>query len=475
MSHDAGSEHADLATSIATALRPVLGEVVVHELAPLTGGASRETWSFDAVDADATVHQLVLRRDPLTRPTAPGAMSLEAQVMGAASAQGMPVPEVLVVDDDAGSWGSAGLVMRRIEGETLARRILRDERFGAARRQLAEQCGRALAALHTIDPDTIDGLEWRDPIEGLREVLDELGDTVPTFEVAMRWLEQRRPDPVGRGVVHGDFRLGNLMVDEQGLRSVLDWELVHEGEPAEDLAWLCVKAWRFGAGPPVAGVGTREQLLDGYAHAGGAVVPEDVLRWWEVYGTLRWGVICMKQYGVHHRGELRSVELAAIGRRVPETEWDLLCLIDPEAASSARSADLDAQAEGPGGEDAADDGATLADDLHGPPTSLELVQAVREFLTEQVMPSTDGLVSFHTRVAANVLATVERELVVGAAQQVARHATLDGLGLGSEHALADAVREGTFDGRAAQLVEVLATGVVARLSVANPRHLALPI
>lgn len=471
-----------LAEALRGALAPQLGAVTISDLRRMTGGASRETWSFDATTDDGAVHRLVLRRDPPGRPTGPGAMAREARVMRAAATAGLPVPEVLLVADrvaeaspqdtvlDPSPWDAAGLVMRRIDGETLARRILREDRYTEARAGLAAECGAALAALHSVDADLVADLPVLDPLRSMRVTLDELGEPVPTFEHALRWLAEHRPPEGDTAVVHGDFRLGNLIVGEDGLRSVLDWELVHPGDPAEDLGWLCVRAWRFGADAPVGGFGSRDQLLDAYRQAGGADVAAATLRWWEVYGTLRWGVICLTQTAVHLRGDLRSVELAAIGRRVCETEWDLLLLLEPEAAAAAHErlaarqadeADLDEFRQHPGGEAG----------LHGRPTSLELLASVREFLTDQVMVATSGTVSFHARVAANVLAMVERELATGPFRGAARRQALELLGVHGEPGLCSAIREGSVQGTPRELATVLADGVVERVAVANPRYL----
>ena len=453
-----------LADQLADALAPVLGEVEIRSLRRLTGGASRETWSFDAVTAGDDLHELVLRRDPPSRPGPPGAMSLEAAVIRLAGAAGVPVPEVLVDTDDPHVWGAAGLVMRRVGGEALGKRILRSEELAPARSGLVEQCAGALAALHSVDPDELSGAPEFDPLAAMRAILDDLGEPVPTFEYALRWLDEHRPVGSGRAIVHGDFRLGNLLVDTGGLSAVLDWELVHLGDPLEDLGWFCVRAWRFGAELPVAGMGTREQLLDAYAAAGGRrATPED-LRWWEAYGTLRWGVICLTQTAVHLRGDLRSVELAAIGRRVCETEWDLLLLLAPEAAAAAL-------AERTGSRQGRDPGVATAAGLHGRPSSLELVQAVREFLADQVVTGTDGALSYHARVAANVLAMVGRELEAGGQPLQRRAAALGVLGVQDEVGLCGAIRAGELVDRDAELVAALVDGVVERVSVANPGYL----
>ena len=209
--------------------------------------------------------------------------------------------------------------------------------YAPARRVLVGQLGRVRRARCTrrLRRRASRGL-IRSP--ALREQLDAFGRPSEVFELAMAELAASQPPPREPVLLHGDFRLGNLIVGPEGLRAVLDWELTHVGNPAEDLGWLCVKAWRFGAAPPVAGLGSREELLAAYRAAGGADISLAELRWWEILGTLRWGVICLTQAWAHLSGAHRSVELAAIGRRVCEQEWDLLLLLDPDAADRAARA-----------------------------------------------------------------------------------------------------------------------------------------
>jgi len=390
---------------LAAALRGLIGDVTVEGITRLSGGASRETWAFDAVAADGTRTELVLRRDPPGRPSEPFAMGREARAISAARAAGLAVPEVLLADDEPGLLGSAGLVMRRVPGETIARRILRDERYQQARDVLVGQVAGFAAGLHKLPAPS--DLPAPDPLTDLRARLDELSadgqiDSSEVFERAFTALARNRPPRRESVVVHGDLRLGNLIVDENGLAAVIDWELVHAGQPAEDLGWLCVRAWRFGGAGAAAGLGSRERLLAAYRAAGGAEISADELRWWETFGTLRWGVICMAQAWVHLSGAYRSVELAAIGRRVCEQEWDLLTLLEPEAAARAAARRPTPSAQ-PRHSPAA----------HGRPTASELLDAVRGYLTDQVMPGTSGQLAFHARVAANALAIIARELDLG--------------------------------------------------------------
>ncbi|HEU5110693.1 MAG TPA: phosphotransferase, partial [Micromonosporaceae bacterium] len=150
---------------------------------------------------------------------------------------------------------------------------------------------------------------------------------VPTFEVGFRWLRERMPPPAPLRLVHGDFRTGNFLVGEDGLVAVLDWELAHLGDPTEDIGWLCTRAWRFGGPGEVGGFGSRADFYGAYERAGGRPVDESRVRFWEVFGALKWGIICQLQAFAHLRGDLPSVERATIGRRVTEAELDLLLLM----------------------------------------------------------------------------------------------------------------------------------------------------
>lgn len=305
--------------------------VAIEELHQLTGGASRETWSFDAVGQDGSIRPLILRRDP---PEAPSTgMSTEARAIRAARAAGVPEPEILAFDDDPGALDAPYIVMERLEGETIARRILRDERFAAVRPRLAEQCGEILARIHGIAPEAVPGLERPDVLADLAATIHGYDDASPALELGLRWLEDHRPPARDDVVVHGDFRNGNLIIGEDGVRAVLDWELVHRGDPMEDLGYLCVRAWRFGGPEPVGGFGSYEDLFRGYERVSGRAVDREAVRWWEVYGTVWWGGGCLDQAWRHLSGDERSVELAAIGRRVWEQEYDVLLLLEDRTAA----------------------------------------------------------------------------------------------------------------------------------------------
>lgn len=484
---------ADLEAGLAALLTDAddtAGPVTVEHLRRLSGGASRETWAFEAVADDGTRRPLVLQR---TRPGISSmdgpSMAVEDRLLAAAEAAGVPVPPMVVDVATATPVIGEARVCGFVEGEALGPRIVRDDRYATARSRFADQCGRALAAVHAIDPADAPGLEPVDPLPRLRAGLDLVDEARPALELALRWLEDNRPPPGPTRVVHGDFRMGNLLVDEDGLTAVLDWELAHLGDPLEDLGWLCVRAWRFGGEGEVGGVGDLGDLLDAYAEAAGTTVDPEAVRWWIVAGTLTWGLISAVQARRHLDGHVRSVELATIGRRVCETEYDLLQLLgvpEPDRSTTENGgtdADSDESDHGgatavepgtggpPTGDRATADPTTTEDvGLHGRPTALELVAAVRAHLRDTVGPELSGAAAFQTKVAANALAIVARELGAGPAPAAEATDRLAALGVADERALAAGLRDRSVDPDDEVLAVVRAL-VVERLRVANPRWL----
>lgn len=260
--------------------------------------------------------------------------------MRAAQAAGVPSPEVLHVltpQDDLGR----GFVMARVEGETIPRKILRDEAFASLRPRLAFEIGGILARLHAIDPAgfaELKVLSAADELAQLKETYRTDGQPRPVFELAFRWIADHAPVEPAPRLVHGDFRHGNFIVDGNGVRAILDWELAHLGDPMRDLGWICTNSWRFGSiHHEVGGFGSLDDLAAGYEAAGGEKVDQARVRFWEVFGSLRWGVICLSMLSRFDRGD-NSIEPAMIGRRASETEIDLLRLLAPrQRQSTSRS------------------------------------------------------------------------------------------------------------------------------------------
>ena len=313
------------------------GATGVVGVARLSGGASQETWSFDIVHPNGNIGS-ILRRAPAGYGASPGraaGLDAEARLMQLAYDAGLPSPRVMHVLTPQDELG-AGFIMARVEGESIARKILRDAQFAKARPILARQLGKVIAGIHGLPVSKLPKLRQMTSTKEITDLDREyrsFGWPRPVFELALRWLRDRDPGPsVEMTLVHGDFRHGNLIIGPDGVRAVLDWELAHTGDPMEDLGWICVNSWRFGEiDKPVGGFGSREELFAGYEAAGHRVDPARVM-FWEVMGTLRWGVMCCGMMQRFRSGPDHSMERAMIGRRSSETEIDLLRLLAPRRA-----------------------------------------------------------------------------------------------------------------------------------------------
>jgi len=311
----------------------------VHDLQRLTGGANRTTISFDASDAGETSAAVGARRqfilqlgtqtfDPVAGIVPQITPAEQARLMIAAARAGAPAPRVVAILEPADNLGE-GYITERVAGETLGARIMRDERFAAARRVMARQCGEILAAIHRIDPAEAPFLMHQDAAEHVaahRKLVDHYGFKLPALELALRWAAENVPRNQRMAVLHGDFRTGNLIVGEDGIRCVLDWELAQRGDPMQDLGWLCIRTWRFGGAGPVGGFGSREDLFAAYEKASGHPVDPGHVRFWEAFGNVKWAVDCLLlgMRGVEEVG----IERSAIGRRIEEPLWDFFNLIE---------------------------------------------------------------------------------------------------------------------------------------------------
>jgi aminoglycoside phosphotransferase (APT) family kinase protein len=402
------------ASAFSERLAEVAGAQLTAEPRQLSGGASRETWSLEAGGRPLIAQLQRVAHDPPRPPQAP--------LLRAAADAGVPVAGVVAAGRDDDVLGVEWTILEALPGTADPRTII--DANGPA---LLGDVAAALAAVHRM-PAPGDG--GADALAELWAMHDALGQPHPVFDVAFAALERDRPVAGRRGFVHGDFRMGNLLVDGDRLTAVLDWELAHAGDQLSDLGWLCVRAWRFHRPDrPAAGLGTREQLAAAYERHAGVSVDGDALAWWELFGTLRWGVITVLQHASHPD----SLEHAVIGRRTAEVEWDLLDLLDPGGAA------LQVAPAEPGAS------------LHDAPAATELIELVRSALGDDLLPQLDGRDAFQLRVALRALGIVRRELDHEAAHR----------------AVAEAIT-GRDDFPALRAL------VRAKLEAANPRHLEEP-
>jgi len=332
-------QEGEVAQGVAAALQRAWGApVTVRAVRRLTGGAVHETWAVTIARAEGAEERLVLRA---FLPYGPQALGAEAEyaLLEAAWAAGVAVPRPVLLLA-AGELAQPGYLMAYVEGEALGRRVVAAPTLAGARAVLLEQAAVQLARIHAVPLPEGVRQALRGPAAGQSAAAAELQrveasyraltpEPHPVYELAVRWLGQHLPAGGDVTLVHGDYRVGNLLVGPEGLRAVLDWEGAHLGDPAEDLGWFCVRSWRFGAWDrPAGGLGSREAWLAAYAAASGREVAAARVRWWEVLGNVRWGVSILAIAAPFLGGQTRDVEPGAIGRRFAETEMELLDLIE---------------------------------------------------------------------------------------------------------------------------------------------------
>ena len=299
------------------ALAAALGEPVAGAVM-LAGGASKEAWAVDTAGG----RELLVRR-AAGGVIHEGTLSLrdEFEVLVAAREAGVKVPEPIAYLGEV--EGREAFVMERVHGETIGRRIVKSPPPA-----LSDEMADELAKIHSIPIERLPFLRDADPFEIFYEELDSIEEPHPAIELGLVWARERIPLERPRVIGHGDFRLGNLVVDEAGLVSVLDWEFSHVSDPAEDVAWPLVRAWRFGRDElRMGGIGEVEPYVDRYAELTGREIPLDELYAWEVLGNCKWAIGALRQGRRHLRGEDRSVEFAILGRLAAEMEYEILDLI----------------------------------------------------------------------------------------------------------------------------------------------------
>lgn len=393
-----------------------VGSGTLSSLTRLSGGASMESWSFDWTGPAGTRGH-VLRRAPNADYVAgrPFGHEVEAALVGAAHAAGVKAPAVVAVLADGDGLGD-GYVMQRVAGEVDPGAIL-----AAPPPSLIADLGRELAHIHALPdaavPAAVPLLDTAAALAELRARFATYGGDRPVIALAIKWCEDHLPPPVAPPVlVHGDYRMGNILVDDDGLAAVLDWELAHRGDHHEDLAYGCMTVWRF-ARPdrPAFGVGPVEEFFAAYAAAGGAPVDPARFRFWLIYRTLWWALGCLGMGAAWRDHVDRSLERVVVARRTAEQELDLLMLLESDAPHAARAGPLPPSA-------------AVLPPAQGEPSPSELVTAVREWLASDIKPAAQGRDRFMVAVAMNALGIAARTLdrPVGYADRALAHSLLTG-------------------------------------------------
>lgn len=434
----------DLATLIAAFMNCTVGYGKLTGLARLSGGANMESWAFDWAGSS-----YVLRRAPSAKfmDGRPYGHAIEAALVKAAHANGIKAPEVVGVLSDEDGMGT-GYVMRRIVAEVRPARIL-----ASPPTSLVADLGRELARIHALPraavPSEIPIMDTAEALAKLKADFLSYGGDRPVIALAIKWCEDHLPEPADPVLVHGDYRMGNIMVGSDGLAAILDWELAHLGDAHEDLAFGCMTVWRFGRlDKPAYGVGTLDELFAAYEAAGGLSVDRLRFNFWLVYRTLWWALGCLQMGRAWRSGADTTVERIVIGRRTAEQELDLILLLEGEAPEVERIREMPPSA--PFGPVPA-----------GEPTNREIVQAVRDWIKGAIKPQTEGHAKFETVVAMNALGIVMRDLDAGACART------------EDAELATALLAGTVSLADTGLLARLRRVVLDKCKVDSPKYAAL--
>jgi aminoglycoside phosphotransferase (APT) family kinase protein len=412
----------------------------VSAMRRLSGGANMESWLF----ACGAAHY-VLRRAPSAQWLAGRALDMagEARVIRHARAGGVPAPEVvaeLVPEDGLG----LGFVMVALPGSTDPEQVL------SSPPALAGEIAAAMARVHALDPAGVDHLPRLDPVsgvEGLTAQFVAAGADRPIIALGLAWLRAHPVAMVAPCVVHGDLRIGNVMVDQGHLTGVLDWELAHLGDGHEDLAFGCMTVWRFGRlDREGLGLTDLDAFARAYEAAGGERFDPARFRFWLVYRTVWWALGCLAMGKAWRSGADRSLERVVVARRAPEPELDLLLLLETEAPAAERARALPPPPP-------------LRAVGEGEPDAGEILTAVSEWLASAIKPRLDGRERWELAVAQNALGIARRELA-------GRPATGDA-------ALARAILAGEADLNTPGLLADLRRRALATLASDMPKYPAL--
>ncbi len=412
-------------------------------LTRLTGGATMESWRFEA-DGEA----FILRRSPSAEFMAerPFGHAVEAAVIRAAHAGGVTAPQVVVELEDSDGIGS-GFVMRALPGTPDPSAILEMKDPDALLREAA----RDLARIHALDPSTlppgVPEMDYRQAIENLADQFEEAGGDRPIIALGLKWLRDHAPERIKPVLNHGDYRIGNLLAEDSRLTGVLDWELAHFGDPHEDLAFGCMTVWRFmRPDRPGLGLGSLDDWFGAYEAESGRIADRDRFRFWLVYRTVWWALGCLRMGGTWRSGADRSLERAIISRRTSEQELDLLLLLETEAPEEERARPLPPSSQSPAAQGEASAG--------------ELATAIAEWLVT-VKDRMEGHDRFQHAVARNALGIIARDYA-------ARHDPTD-------RDLAQAFLAGQRSFDEPELLAGLRRSALDKLSLDMPKYPALGI
>jgi aminoglycoside phosphotransferase (APT) family kinase protein len=322
------------------------GDVEIGALKRFTVGFSWVTFGFTAQWSEGGVaveREFILRVGPPNGIFAPYKASPEFLTLQSLAGSGVPAPSAYWRCDDSDALGAPFFICEFVEGEapipwTADGGPAFDE---AARLNLGDQFVAALAALHK--------LEWREKpvaaIEGARTTDETAAAQIefwaermrawsarrhPILEWALIWFRAHMPKARRISIVHGDYRIGNFLERGGRIAAILDWELVHLGDPIEDVGWICLHAWR-GRSPYMCHLLTRQELGEKYAALTGAPIDPAAWRYWEAFGTFKLAVMHLGASHCFEKRGFNDLRMAGMGAQLPRMLLQLEAVLERAA------------------------------------------------------------------------------------------------------------------------------------------------
>jgi aminoglycoside phosphotransferase (APT) family kinase protein len=298
-----------------------------------TEGFSQETFSF-AVELAGKTRRYVAKREPVAGLLEPYDLEPEFRVLHGLEGADVLSPPTPWFSDDPRVFERPFYVMERLPGEVPLPTAGANGGgpFTAGEREsLAPQVAAALARLHAVDwkkrgfdflgvPAAGRGAAERE-LARWEERIARAGFALPPLLAdALAWLRRSLPDAPEITLVHGDFRLGNWLVAQHGdaatLLGVLDWEMVHLGDPLEDLAWCSCELWR--GGTPFAGAMVApEAFAAAYATASGRVVDAERMAFYRVLAVVKMIAIMLTGIRAFRDGRTSDLRMAIFDHQLP--------------------------------------------------------------------------------------------------------------------------------------------------------------
>ncbi|MGI8553640.1 MAG: phosphotransferase family protein [Dehalococcoidia bacterium] len=319
---------------------PAARDLQVRRLFRIPGGASRETWSFDARwsdDGESHEQGFILRADP-EASLLDSNRNVEFRVYQALQDSGVPVPRVCWDEPDSDWIGRPFFVMHRLEGETAPSNLM-SPRWAPLHDRIGRQLAEHLARIHGLDwrargldflglPESARDCAVREVDRWVSLLKRDALEPQPVLNLAVRWLRRNLPVAQRVVLVHGDYRTGNYLYGEEGIRALFDWEMTHLGDPLEDVGWTAIRYWRYGGTEKIGGVIDREAFYQAYETAGGTQIDRDAVHFWEVLGNLKMAVISLTGARSFCDRRTHDLVMAYVGRSIPRLEAEIMHLLE---------------------------------------------------------------------------------------------------------------------------------------------------